>query len=95
MSEVKLTGAQFKKLITLGEVQALEGELGGKNGIKEEFSFSRNGKIRPPVNLIRDDEEISLTEIHIITSESYQAEDGFLWTVTFSTPEVAALVKIL
>lgn len=95
MKEVKLTGAQFKTLLGLGRVKVLEGSVVGKNGIDDDFSFSRKGAIRPPVGLIEDKDEVIINDILICTDVETETDDGDEIYLSYGIADVKAMTKIL
>jgi hypothetical protein len=88
---VEISGAQFKKLVTLGRVTHIEGSVDDVNTLR----IGRMGTIRPPMVLLPDDAEVTITDIQIVTDVVAGEDDNSLDLVVFNLHEVAALVKLL
>lgn len=89
--EVEISGAQFKKLVTLGRVTHIKGDVDDVNTLR----IGRMGTIRPPMVLLPDDAEVTITDIQIVTDVVAGEDDDSLDLVVFNLHEVAALVKLL
>lgn len=61
---VVLTGAQFKKLLQVGNIVSLEGTVAKPNGI-DTLRLNDEDKIRPPVQYILDDYVVTITYIEL------------------------------
>lgn len=92
--EVEISGAQFKKLVTLGRVTHIEGGVDDGDDVNT-LRIGRMGTVRPPMALLPDDAEVTITDIQIVTDVVVGEDEDSLDLVVFNLQEVAALVKIL